>query len=201
MLVIGLTGGIGSGKSTAAKHFAALGAYVIDADQIAHKLVAPGQKTLELIVNAFGSQILTANGNLNRAILRQLVFSNMDAKTRLEDILHPQIYIAIQNEISKIKEFKDTVPYIIIMVPLLLETQQTNLCQRILVIDIPESIQIERVQQRDGHTLTQIQAIMNNQWHRAKRLASADDIIDNSTDLISLIAQIDKLHTYYMSLS
>lgn len=196
MLVVGLTGGIGSGKSTVAKRFAVLGTPVIDADQLAHELVRPGQPALQEIVQTFGSQILNSDGSLNRAAMRQRVFADNAERKRLENILHPRIHATMRGFLQNIHE---SAAYAILVIPLLLESGQTDVCQRILVVDIPETLQIERVKQRNSHSDAEIRAILKVQCSRAQRLAAADDIIDNSGDIAHLITQTDTLHHRYRS--
>jgi dephospho-CoA kinase len=196
MWIIGLTGGIGSGKSTVARRLASLGAPVIDADLLARELVAPGQPALAEIVQAFGPEIVTASGALDRPTLRQRIFSHPTERRRLESILHPRIRTAMQ---AQLRTFD--VPYAVLMIPLLLETGQQNMCHRVLVVDVPEWLQIERVSRRDGHTIEDVRAVLRTQCSREQRLAAADDLIDNSKDLAHLIAQTDALHQQYLSLA
>ena len=192
-LTVGLTGGIGSGKTVAADMFANLGVSVIDADLLARELVEPGKPALAAIVTAFGTGILSPDGALDRAALRQLVFSNPDMKQRLEEILHPPIRTLMQARLASA-----TSAYAIAVIPLLLETGQTGMVDRILVIDTPESIQRKRVAERDGLSDNVINDILESQATRESRLAAADDIIVNDRDLDMLRDQIRKLHEDYL---
>jgi len=196
MLKVGLTGGIGCGKSTVAKIFADLNAPVLDADQVAHRLVEKGQPALDQIQQAFGTAILNPDGSLNRKNLRELVFSDIKQKQKLESILHPLIYKTLQTELEQLDA-----PYCIISIPLLFETAMTHFVDRILVIDCPIETQIERVKIRDNLTVERIQSIIDNQVSRAYRKAKADDLIDNSTSDYRLAEQVKKLHNLYISLS
>jgi len=196
MLKVGLTGGIGCGKSTVAKIFADLNIPVLDADQIAHRLVEKGQPALARIQQEFGASILSPDGSLNRRHLREIVFSDLTQKQKLESILHPLIYKTIQAELEQL-----VAPYCIVSIPLLFETDMTRLVDRILVIDCPVETQIERVKTRDNLTVERIQSIVDNQVSRAYRIAKADDLIDNSTTDYRLAEQVKKLHNLYLSLS
>ena len=196
MLKVGLTGGIGCGKSTVAKIFADLNVPVLDADQVAHRLVEKGQPALDQIQQAFGTAILNPDGSLNRKNLRELVFSDIKQKQKLESILHPLIYQTLQTELEQLNA-----PYCIISIPLLFETAMTHFVDRILVIDCPVETQIERVKSRDNLAVERIQSIIDNQVSRAFRKAKADDLIDNSTTDYRLAEQVKKLHNLYLSLS
>ena len=195
--IIGLTGGIGSGKSTAAGIFQKLGTAIIDTDEIAHRLTAAGQPGTAVIRNQFGPNYLQIDGALDRARMRALIFSDAVARRKLEAILHPLIRAeatAIVNTIST--------PYVIVVVPLLVETTAyRDLLQRVLVIDCDESMQIARALQRDGLTENEVQAIIATQAGRAVRLAYADDIIRNDRDLIALHTEIAALHSKYLKLA
>lgn len=192
-LVVGLTGGIGSGKSTVAQLFAELGVPVIDADRLARELVTPGQPTLDEIVARFGSDCLRSDGTLDRAWLRQRIFSDPPGKQQLEAILHPKIRQRMQQLIAEIRA-----PYCIVVIPLLLETHQTDLVDRIVVVDLPEKEQLKRVAARDNLPHHVILDIMSTQADRETRLAAADDIIDNVTDLATLGKRIRELHMQFM---
>lgn len=198
MLVIGLTGGIGSGKSTAAELFAERGAEVIDTDVIAHRLTAPGQPVVALIASTFGTQYVTPQGSLDRAAMRKLVFENHTAKQQLENILHPLIRQEVAAQVLK----PTTAPYRIIVVPLLFETASYgNLIQRILVIDCPEPLQIQRAMSRSKLTETEVQAIIAAQIPRTERLLRTDDVIVNDSSLENLINQVNKMHKKYIRLA
>lgn len=202
MLKIGLTGGIGSGKTTVAYYFAALGVPVIDADEIARELVTPGQPALQAIVNAFGPAVLDSAGHLDRARLRAMVFGaaandNTGSRQLLEAILHPLIRAEMQRRAQGL-----TVPYGLLSIPLLVEGEQNDLVDRILVVDAPEALQYQRVRERDRLSLdTEIMAILRAQASRQQRLAVADDVIINDADLDKLYQQIVVLHHFYQELA
>ena len=195
-LVIGLTGGIGSGKTTVANGFAKLGVPLIDADLIARELVEPGQAALEKIRGVFGPGCITAEGRLDRAHIQQRIFNDKTLRHRLEAILHPEIRKRIKALIANIRA-----AYCIVVIPLLLETGQSDLVDRILVIDAAEEEQIKRVAARDKLSHNAIIRIMHTQTDRETRLASADDIIVNNSDLQTLTSQIQSLHHRYLDLS
>jgi dephospho-CoA kinase len=197
MLTIGLTGGIGSGKSEAAMLFQQLGVPVIDADSIAHQLVQPGTDTLAEVVNAFGEIILTPAGSLDRARLADIVFNNPVEKKRLESIIHPRV----REQIRLYKDKYKADPYILVVIPLLLESGQRDLVDRILVVNAPESVRIQRVHDRDGRSDEQIRSIMQSQANDAARQAAADDILDNTGTLDDLQILVNKFHQHYMSLA
>jgi len=194
--VIGLTGGIGSGKSAAAARFEALGATIVDADQIAHEMTAPGGAAIAAIRDAFGEAVLTDEGALDRARMREHVFAHPEARLRLEGILHPMIRAE-----SEARCRASQAPYVMLVVPLLIESgTYRDRCERIAVVDCPESVQIARVQARSGLSEAQVKAIMAAQISREDRLAAADDVIDNSGTLESLHEQVDRLHARYARL-
>jgi dephospho-CoA kinase len=196
MLKVGLTGGIGCGKSTVAQIFADLNVPVLDADEIAHRLVEKGQPALVQIQQTFGSGILNPDGSLNRKKLKELIFSDHKQKQQLESILHPLIYKALQAELEQL-----AAPYCIISIPLLFETNMTHWVDRILVIDCPVETQIERVKVRDQLSTERILSIIDSQAPRAFKKAQADDLIDNSGADYRLAEQVKKLHNLYFSLS
>jgi len=196
MLKIGLTGGIGCGKTTVSKLFEQLNIPVIDADTIAHLLVEVGQPALREIELVFGSDMLNIDGSLNRKKLGQVIFSDRLQKQKLESILHPLIYQAIQTTLKSLNS-----AYCIISMPLLFETNMITLVDRILVIDCPEESQIERVQKRDAMPLAQIQAILDSQVSRTYRITHAHDVIDTSKTNDKLAETVKKLHNSYLSLS
>lgn len=194
---VGLSGGIGSGKSAAALLFEALGATVIDTDAIAHALTAAGGAAIEPIRAAFGAGYIAPGGALDRARMRELVFTDAAKKRQLESILHPLIR-AQTGELARAARS----PYVILMVPLLVESgDYRKRCQRILIVDCPEELQVERVVARSGLAAAQVRAIMANQVTRATRLAAADDVIDNSGDLAELRRQVEALHRRYLQLA
>ncbi|GAB6049848.1 dephospho-CoA kinase [Hydrogenophilus islandicus] len=197
--LVGLTGGIGSGKSTAAHLFAEAGAGVIDTDAIAHRLTAPGGAAIPAIRDAFGDAVVTAEGALDRAAMRALVFRDATARKRLEAILHPMIRGIVGDEITALAPHH---PYLILVVPLLVETGAYQaLLDRILVVDCPEALQIARVKARSGLPDEQIAAILAAQAPRAVRLAAANDVIDNSGDLEHLARQVADHHQRYLKLA
>ncbi len=193
MQVIALTGGIGSGKSAVSDHLESLGVPVIDADILAHQLVKPGEPALLEIQSAFGEPLIDASGHLNRAALREVVFSDPEQRKRLEAILHPRILAAMQDWIGR-----QHAPYVVLVIPLLFETGQTTLADRILVVDCEEPLQIERVMKRDHLSWAQIAQIMASQVDRNTRLAGADDIILNNGNKDELIAATERLHRSYL---
>jgi len=196
MLVIGLTGGIGCGKSTVTELFEKRNIPVIDADEIAHNIVQPGQHALTLIRKKFGERILNNNGSLNRDKLRDIVFQNPDAKKTLEKILHPIIFSNMHKQLQGMQS-----PYGILSIPLLFETNHQHEVDRVLVIDCPEIMQIERVKKRNQFDSKLIQSIMESQCSRAARLQQADDIIENNGSLQSLDEAVQKVHEFYLSFS
>jgi len=196
MLVIGLTGGIGSGKSTVAKLFASLGIEIIDADLIARNVVTPNSPALAEIITHFGTDIINDDKGLNRSKLRQLIFENEADRKWLEQLLHPLIREKIKEAIQNVQS-----AYCIVAIPLLLESTPNPLIERILVIDAPEQLQIERSVQRDGCTAEDVQAIMKTQVSRKQRLSAADEVIQNDSDLASLKKQIDELHQLYLQMA
>lgn len=200
-LIVGLTGGIGSGKSEVCRRFTACGITVIDADLVAREVVEPGAPALEKIRAHFGEDILHAStetqpASLNRVKLRELIFSNPTEKDWLEKLLHPIINQRIREQLAAAAS-----PYIILASPLLLETQQYLLVDRVLVIDASEELQIARASQRDLNNEAQIRAIMKTQLSRQERCSHADDIIHNHGSLIELDEQIEKLHHFYLELA
>ena len=195
--VVGLTGGIGSGKSAATSFFAALGIAVVDTDAIAHELTAAGGAAMPALVVEFGPTVTTADGALDRARMRRLVFADPAARGRLEDILHPLI-----REVSD-NRCRDAVsPYVILAVPLLVESASyRERCARIVVVDCPESLQVSRVMARSGLTGDEVRAIMLAQASRAQRLAVADDVLVNDGDLHHLELQVAEVHRKYLLLA
>jgi len=196
MLVVVLTGGMGSGKSSVAALLAGLGVPVVDADTISHALTAPGSPVLDLIAEAFGERFIDADGQLDRAAMRALVFSDASARERLESILHPRIRSEMQRHLRKL-----SAPYVVLEIPLLFETGQTGLADRILVVDLPESEQIRRVHRRSGLDADEIRRVLASQASRSLRLEGADDIIDNSGDPGALVDQVNRLHRCYLDLA
>lgn len=193
MFIVGLTGGIGSGKSAATDYFQELGIDIVDADLVARTVVQPSTPALEQITQHFGSKILQENGELDRAALRQRIFSSPDEKQWLEDLLHPLIRETIEQEL-----LAATSPYVILSAPLLVEGGLYKRCNRTLIIDVPETLQIERTHLRDNNTDEQIQRIIQSQASREQRLQAADDVIDNSGALSDLKQQVSTLHKQYL---
>ena len=196
MLRIGLTGGIGSGKSTVAELFAARGVPVIDADAIARELVEPGQPALAEIVASFGTDCIDAEGRLDRARLRERVFNDAAQREHLEAILHPRIR-AVMAEWTAAQ----STAYVLLVIPLLFESGQRDLVDRVLVVDVPVELQRARVSARDHLTDAQIDAILAAQVQRNLRINGADDVIDNSGDAAALEPQVDDLHRHYLHLA
>lgn len=196
MLRIGLTGGIGSGKSTVCRLFADLGVPVIDTDRIAHAIVAPGEGALELLAEAFGPDILDAEGALDRAVLRERVFRDEAMRERLEAILHPLIRKQLHSRLEALDA-----PYVIIAIPLLLEKGWQSEVDRILVVDAEEAAQIERTMSRDGVSREMVQRIMQAQVPRTERVEAAGDIIYNNGRKDALKARVDELHQRYLRMA
>ncbi len=191
--VVGLTGGIGSGKSLVANMFADRGASIVDTDQIAHSLTTPNGAAMPAILAEFGAQMADSHGAMDRAKMRELVFREPAAKRRLEAILHPMIRDATLAAAADASG-----PYVMLAIPLLVESgswkQRVN---RVLVVDCPEEVQVARVMARNGLAEDQVRAIMAAQVPRAVRLAAADDVIDNGGRIESLTPQVDRLHDFY----
>ncbi len=196
MWKIGLTGGIGCGKTTVSALFKSYDVPVVDADTIAHQLTQAGQPALAEIAQAFGTNVIKSDGSLNRSELRTLIFADTQKKRCLETILHPLIYAEMQLQINQLK-----CSYCLVSIPLLIESQRTDFVDRILVIDCPQALQIERVTQRDSISPLQVHAIIATQATREQRLSIADDIIDNSKHTAQLAEQVKKLHNLYLQLS
>ncbi len=194
MLRVGLTGGIGSGKSAAATCFQALGVPVIDADVVARDLVKVGLPAYDAIVKTFGEQVLSGDGELDRAKLRRLIFSNAKAKSTLEAILHPLVLGVIRKNTAELDAI-----YCLIVIPLMIEANTLSLVDRVLVIDVEPEVQIARTLQRDGGSRAEVEAILASQVDRETRLSYAQDIVDNSTDLVYLKNKIARLHVQYLS--
>jgi dephospho-CoA kinase len=195
-LRIGLTGGIGSGKSEVARQFTALGAGVIDTDIIARQLVEPGQPALTEIAAVFGREVLETSGRLDRDRLRRLVFADPARRKQLEDILHPRIRAQALQEADR-----TDAPYCLLVIPLLVETAADYQLDRILLVDCPEALQRQRIRARDALSDAEIDAILAAQANRAARQAVADDIILNDSDLQSLTVAVERLHRRYLALS
>lgn len=194
-LRIGLTGGIGSGKSTVARMFVELGAAVIDADELAHRLMSPGGAAVSAILRQFGAD-LSADGGIDRRRLGRIVFEQPQQRHRLEALLHPMIRI----EMERAARGAQT-PYCVLVIPLLVEAGQRDLVDRVLVVDADEETQIARVRERDRRNDAEIQAILAVQASRTQRLAAADDVVNNRGDLTELRRQVAALHQRYLALA
>ena len=193
---VGLTGGIASGKSTAAKFFGALGVPIIDTDQLARDVVEPGQPPLERLVERFGPGILTEDGHLDRPALRNIVFSDPMARADLEALTHPAIGAAVEAKSTELGGI-----YQILVLPLLVEKNLGSQLNRVLVVDCDEELQIRRLQNRDGSTLEQARAILNAQASRTSRLKAAHDVIKNEGDMSAVREQVEQLHARYLELA
>jgi len=192
MLRIGLTGGIGSGKTTVADYFSSLGIDVIDADEIVHKISVPGQQSFDTITENFGEDILNADGTINRQALAKKVFKNQTARKKLEAILHPAVSDAMKLAIQKTQS-----PYCILVIPLLVETGFTELVDHVLVVTADREKRIAWIKQRNGLSDGQISSIMAAQASDEERGKIADDIIENNRSLDSLFRQVEKLDQIY----
>lgn len=196
MLKIGLTGGIASGKTAVAKAFAALGATIIDTDAVAREVVRPGTPALAAIEREFGPKMITETGELDRGRMRRLIFADAAARHRLEQIVHP----AIRARTLELAGDVDA-DYVLIAVPLLVETGFRKLVDRVLVVDCPEKLQIRRLMQRDGASEKEARAALAAQTDRETRNAAADDIVDNSGSLADLETRVSELHAHYLELA
>lgn len=195
--VIGLTGGIGSGKTTTAALFAARGAGIVDTDAISHQLTQPGGSAITSIRQAFSESLITRDGGLNRSEMRELIFRDSNARLKLEGILHPLIRAEVAHRVGLL-----STPYAIIVVPLLLETGSYHgMIRRVLVVDCSECAQITRATARAGMDEKTVRAIMATQMSRQERLAQADDVIFNDADLSQLERQVDAMHRKYLALA
>ena len=193
--ILGLTGGIGSGKSAAAQHFIDLGVHLVDADHAARWVVEPGRPALAKIAEHFGPGVLQPDGQLDRAALRKLIFEVPEHRLWLEALLHPLIAKEIADHLGQAQS-----PYAILVSPLLIESGQYAMTQRVLVIDAPEQLQIERTLQRDQTSEQQVQAILKAQSSRQDRLSHADDVVVNDRDLAWLHREVERLHHFYLTL-
>ncbi len=193
--LVGLTGGIGSGKSAAADHFAQCGVECVDADIASRAVVAPGQPALRSIAEHFGEDILSPNGTLERTKLRHLVFADPAQRQWLQNLLHPLISSWLRTQIETA-----TSAYVILVNPLLIESGQHTWCDRILVVDVPRELQLERTMARDNNTAEQVENIINAQADRSERRGYADDVLVNDQDLKHLHQQVEQLHQSYLSL-
>ncbi len=194
MFAVGITGGIGSGKSTATDRFIELGVPAIDADVVARELVKPGRSALKRVIDTFGVEVATADGRLDRIKLRKIVFSDSEKKSQLENILHPEIHAEILRQLSE-----STAPYTVVVIPLLAESKRQYPLDRILVIDAPHELQIERVSARDNQSPQEAEHIIQLQASRQARMAIADDVIVNNGSTQDLQHQVDALHKKYLA--
>lgn len=198
MLRVGLTGGIGCGKSVVAQHFAALNIPFIDADSIAHHLTAADSPVLDIIQATFGKQVRLPDGELNRPWLRERIFADHHERKKLEAILHPLIFDAVNTQLQALHD----APYVLLVIPLLLETRRyQDLIDRVLVVDCDVLQQRTRVHERSGLSHAEVDAIIAAQIPRSERLALADDVITNTADLATLKAQVQALHCSYLALT
>ena len=196
MFVVGLTGGIGSGKTVASDRFEELGVKVVDADIASRVVVEIGKPALSSIEGQFGSDVISDDGSLNRAKLREIIFKDDEAKSWLESLLHPLIGQHILDEITSA-----TSKYVILVSPLLFETTQFQMCNRTLLIDVPKDIQILRTAKRDKVPESQVEKIIASQMDRNQKIRKADDVIVNDGEISDLIAKIDEIHQKYIGLT
>ena len=201
-MIIGLTGGIGSGKSIIAQYFRDCGVFAIDTDEIARRLVEPDQPLLKAVVQYFGKEILHKDGTLNRTKLRSLVFESTTDRGWLEKLLHPRIKESVlqYSKHHKSRTEKKS-PYFIVEIPLLIEAHFEDIVDRILVVDCPLNLQIERIQKRDATPFNVIQQIIQTQVDRNTRLQKANDVIENTDTLETLKNKVSALHQHYIELS
>ena len=196
MLIIGLTGGIGSGKSVASDKFKSLGIVVVDADVASRTVVEPGKPALKEIQDHFGSGIITAEGKLDRNKLREIIATDSKERKWLESVLHPKIGEQITKEISE-----STSVYTLFVAPLLLETNSQEMCSRVVVVDVPKDVQIQRTAKRDKVSSNQVEQIVAAQMKREKRLEKADDVLLNSGTIEDLEKQVEALHKKYIQMA
>ena len=193
--VLGLTGGIASGKSAAAQRFAELGVHVVDADQASRWVVEPGRPALAALVERYGAALLQADGSLDRGALRKVIFEDAQERRWVEALLHPLIAEEIAQSLASA-----TSPYAVFVSPLMVESGQHRITQRLLVVDAPEAVRVARTLLRDHTTPEQVQAILKAQTSREQRLALADDVLVNDRDLAWLHSEVERLHTFYLTL-
>ncbi|WP_282349137.1 dephospho-CoA kinase [Pseudomonas sp. PS01301] len=193
--VLGLTGGIASGKSAAAQRFAELGVHVVDADQASRWVVEPGRPALAALVERYGAALLQADGSLDRGALRKVIFEDAQERRWVEALLHPLIAEEIAQSLASA-----TSPYAVFVSPLMVESGQYRITQRLLVVDAPEAVRVARTLLRDHTTPEQVQAILKAQASREQRLALADDVLVNDRDLAWLRSEVERLHTFYLTL-
>ena len=196
MFIVGLTGGIGSGKTVASDRFEELGVKVVDADIASRVVVENGQPALHSIEGKFGSDVISDDGSLNRAKLREIIFKDNEAKSWLEALLHPLIAKHISDEISRA-----TSKYAVLVSPLLFETSQFEMCNRTLLIDVSKEAQILRTAARDNVSKSQVEKIISSQMDRDQKINKADDVIVNDGEIIDLISKIDDIHQKYIEIA
>jgi len=196
VFVVGVTGGIGSGKSAATEHFESLGIEVIDADIASRTIVQAGKPALQAIAERYGPNILLADQTLNRAALREKIFADASERQWLEALTHPLIREEIQSGLSQAKS-----PYVILSSPLLIESTQAKLCSTILVIDVPEAVQLSRTVARDNNSEEQVRAIIAAQASRERRLLEADKVIVNDQTIEDLQQRVEQQHQQYLALA
>jgi len=196
MLIIGLTGGIGSGKSVASDKFKSLGITIVDADVASRTVVEPGKPALKEIEDHFGSGIITAEGKLDRNNLREIIATDPEERKWLESVLHPKIGEQITKEISE-----STSVYTLLVAPLLLETNSQEMCSRVVVVDVPKDVQIQRTAKRDKVSPNQVEQMVAAQMEREKRLEKADDVLLNSGTIEDLEKQVEALHKKYIQMA
>ena len=196
MLIIGLTGGIGCGKSVASDKFKSLGVAVVDADVASRTVVEPGKPALKEIQDHFGSGIITAEGKLDRNKLREIIATDAEERKWLESVLHPKIGEQITKEISE-----STSVYTLFVAPLLLETNSQEMCSRVVVVDVPKDVQIQRTAKRDKVSPNQVEQMVAAQMKREKRLEKADDVLLNSGTIEDLEKQVEELHKKYIQMA
>ncbi|MGM0824229.1 MAG: dephospho-CoA kinase [Pseudomonadota bacterium] len=194
-MIVGLTGGIGSGKSTVARAFGERGIGWVDADDIAREVVAPGEPALAKIHERFGALVIADDGSLDRAALRQIVFDAPEERQWLEQLTHPIIRERLVATLQRLQS--GTSPYALLVSPLLFESGQAALVERTIVVDVPTDMQLSRTLQRDGVSEANVRAILKAQMSREARLAKADDIIDNSRDIAHMKQQVARLDRAY----
>ncbi|MEE3267891.1 MAG: dephospho-CoA kinase [Pseudomonadota bacterium] len=193
-MIVGLTGGIGSGKSTVARAFGSLGIGWVDADDVAREVVMPGEPALAAISEHFGNDVLHADGTLNRAALRSIVFDNPAERKWLESVTHPRVRERILVHLERLQRQS---PYVLLVSPLLFESGQDKLVDRTVVVDVPLELQLSRTRARDDVSEAQVHAILAAQLPREERLTKANDVIDNSGDHASMMQQVTQLDQHY----
>lgn len=196
MYIVGLTGGIGSGKTAVSDRFQAKGITIVDADLCSRVVVEKGRPALQQIAAHFGADILTADGELDRAALRQRIFANPDEKQWLEKLLHPLIAEELMNQLAQSQS-----AYTMMVSPLLIESRQNLICDRVLVVDVPEEVQLQRTMKRDSNDAEQVKRIIQSQADRQTRLSYANDVIENNHGLEQLDGAVERLHQQYLALA